>query len=51
MFDTTDFFSDPIMTKVQAGIGDTDTILIIFANTPNVSGKSKRSSVFQIIAS
>ena len=51
MFDTTDFLSDPILSKIQAGIGDSDPIPIVCANTPNVSGKSKKRSVFQIIAS
>ena len=51
MFDTTDFLSDPILNKIQAGTGDTNPIQIFYANTPNVSGKSKNSSAFQIIAS
>ena len=51
MLDTTDFLSDPILSKIQAGIGDTDPIPIICANAHNVSGKSKLTSVFQVIAS
>ena len=43
MFNTTNFLSDPILSKIQAGIGDTDPMLC--ANTPNVSGKSKKSSL------
>lgn len=36
----TDFLSDPTLSKIQAGISDTNLILILGANTPNVSGKS-----------
>lgn len=30
-----------ILSKTQAGVGDTDPIPIISANTPNAGGKSK----------
>ena len=39
MFDTINFISDPILSKVHAGIGDTDPIPILGAIAPNVSGK------------
>ena len=42
MFDTTDFLCDPILSKIQAGIGDTNPIPILCANTHNVSGKCKK---------
>ena len=51
MFETTNVLSHPILCKIQAGISDTNPIPILCANTPNVSGKSTKSSVFQIIAS
>lgn len=35
MLDTTDFLSDPIPSKIQTGIGDTDPIPILCANTTN----------------
>lgn len=51
MFDTIDFLFDLIQSNIQVSIGDTDSIPILCANTSNVSGKSKKKSVFQIIAS
>ena len=44
MFDTTDFLCDPILSKIQAGVGDTNPIPILCANTHNVSGKCKKKS-------
>ena len=32
MFDTTDFLSDPVLSKIQAGIGKTDPIPILCMN-------------------
>ena len=51
MCNTTDFVPDPILSKIQAGIGNTDPIPILCANTPNVTGKCKKCSVFRIITS
>ena len=45
MFETIDFISDPTPSKIQADVDDTDPI--ICANTPNVSGESKKEAVDQ----
>lgn len=39
LFDTKIFVPMPILVKIQASTGDTDTSTVLRANTPHVSGK------------